>query len=87
MDELCSSPPRPPAPSDVAAERGYEELVKRAAELGLVVGAYGGVATLAIPSEQRKHGLRAAVLEAIQCSDGEHVEHVARRERKSRMDQ
>lgn len=48
----------------------YEEVVRRAAEAGLVVNAYGGVATLAIPREQRRaEGVREQVLAAIERSD------------------
>jgi len=52
------------APPDDAAERAYEEILKRAELFGLVVQAYGGVATIAIPREQRSAGIRARVLEA-----------------------
>jgi hypothetical protein len=53
--------------SDAEAERLYEQLVGRLGEAGMVIGAYGGVATIAIPSEQRKvDGLRRQVLDAIE---------------------
>lgn len=55
---------RTDAPADKDAERIYEELMRTAARAGLVVNAYGGVATIAIPSEQRKAGLRQNVLDA-----------------------
>lgn len=56
---------RPLAPTDREAEAAYDRLMKEAAEYGLVVQAYGGVATLAIPEEQRKAGIRRRVLDAI----------------------
>lgn len=58
------SQPRTHAPSDADAERVYEEIARRAASAGLVVSAYGGVMVVAIPSEQRKQGVRQTVLDA-----------------------
>lgn len=56
--------PERKAPSDKEAERVYEEIMKRAELAGLIVQAYGGVATIAIPVEQRKAGIRERVLRA-----------------------
>ena len=52
------------APSDAEAEQAYTQILRRAEQAGLIVSAYGGVATIAIPSEQRKANLRAIVLQA-----------------------
>lgn len=48
--------------TDKAADAVYADVMRRAAEAGLVVQAYGGVATLAVPMEQRKAGIREEVL-------------------------
>lgn len=50
------------APSDAAAERAWVEVMRIARANALIVDAYGGVATLATPAEQRKAGLRETVL-------------------------
>ncbi len=53
------------APTDEAAEAAYDEIMKLAEAHALIIGAYGGVATLAIPREQRtRAGLRERVLQA-----------------------
>ena len=68
-------PVKPPrydrtAPPDADAEKRYTELLKDAEGYGLIVQAYGGVATIAIPSEQRKHkGLRENVLQMAQLNE------------------
>ncbi len=50
---------------DETVEKLYERLMKEASNAGLIVSAYGGVATVAIPREQRKvPGLRRQCLEA-----------------------
>ena len=52
-------------PSDAEVLRGYERIMEIARPLGIVVQSYGGVTTLALPSEQRKAtGLRQQVLAA-----------------------
>lgn len=66
--------PKPPkydktAPPDAEAEHTYTQVLLRAEAAGLIVQAYGGVATLAIPSEQRKAGLRTNVLMAVQMNE------------------
>lgn len=52
------------APADSVANARYSALLKDAEKHGLIVQAYGGVATIAIPSEQRKAGIRDRVLAA-----------------------
>jgi len=52
------------APSDVEANRLYVQALAMAEAGGLIVQAYGGVATIAVPEEQRKAGIRDRVLEA-----------------------
>lgn len=52
------------APSDADADRAYSRVLAEAERFGLIVQAYGGVATIAIPAEQRKAGVRGSVLEA-----------------------
>lgn len=51
-----------PAPDDKKAHAAWERIMQIAAEHALIVQAYGGVATLAIPEEQRKAGIREQVL-------------------------
>lgn len=50
------------APNDAAASRAWEQIMKIAQKHALIVQAYGGVATLAVPEEQRKAGIRNRVL-------------------------
>jgi hypothetical protein len=69
MSGPCKPQKFPPAPSDSKVDGIYERLVKEAGAVGLVTFAYGGVATLAIPSEQRKAGIRGQVLEAAELSE------------------
>lgn len=52
------------APTDKQAGKVWDEIMRKAEEAGLIVQAYGGVATLAIPEEQRKAGIRERVLRA-----------------------
>lgn len=62
------------APTDKDAEALYARLMREASEAGLIVQAYGGVATVAIPREQRKReGLRAEVLQAAQLNETREV--------------
>jgi len=53
-----------PALSDEQCEKAWDKIMAIAREHCLVVSAYGGVAQLAIPDEQRKSGLREQVLRA-----------------------
>lgn len=56
-------PKRGPAPDDEAAGRAWDQIMRLAQDHALIVQAYGGVATLAIPREQRAvEGLRERVL-------------------------
>ncbi len=52
------------APSDAAAARAWDEIMRIAERHALIVQAYGGVATLAMPEEQRKAGIRERTLRA-----------------------
>ena len=52
------------APSDAQAEKAWGEIMTIAERNALIVQAYGGVATLAVPVEQRKAGVREQVLRA-----------------------
>ena len=45
-------------PTDEHAEKAYAACMKIAADAGILTYAYSGIATLAIPSEQRKAGVR-----------------------------
>ncbi len=56
-------PKNGPAPSDAAAEAAWEEIMAIASRHALILEAYGGVATLALPRAQREvPGLRERVL-------------------------
>jgi hypothetical protein len=59
-----SLPMRGPAPSDDEAAKAWDDIMRLAAAHALIVQAYGGVATLALPAEQRKAGIRERVLRA-----------------------
>ena len=50
------------APTDAMAEAAWDQIMKIAKANALIVQAYGGVATLAVPSEQRKAGIREQTL-------------------------
>ena len=52
------------APSDKACAEAWGQIMAIAREHALIVSAYGGVATLAIPREQRTAGIRDRVLRA-----------------------
>ena len=52
------------APSDEAAGEAWTEIMTIASKHALIVDAYGGVALLAMPDEQRKGGVREQVLRA-----------------------
>jgi hypothetical protein len=60
--ELVPDRVLPEAPSDAAAEQAWDQIMQLAVSHALVVDAAGGVATLAIPREQRAAGLRDVVL-------------------------
>lgn len=51
-----------PAPSDEEAAKVWKQIMDLAAPCALIVQAYGGVATLAMPDEQRKAGIRNQTL-------------------------
>jgi len=51
-----------PAAGDDTAEEAWDAIMGIARDNGLIVQAYGGVATLAIPREQRSAGVRERVL-------------------------
>ncbi len=55
---------KPEAPSDEQAGKAWDRIMEIASKHALIVQAYGGVATLAVPYEQRKAGVREACLEA-----------------------
>mgnify|MGYP000889981721 CR=1 FL=1 len=74
MSAPCRPPKFPPAPSDAACEQAWGQIMKLAEEHCLIVQAYGGVATLAVPEEQRKQGVRAVVLQAHCKSESEEVQ-------------
>jgi hypothetical protein len=58
-------PKNGPAPADAAAEMAWDTIMDLAEKNGLIVSAYGGTATLAIPRNQREvAGLREKVLRA-----------------------
>lgn len=52
------------APSDEAAALAWDRIMRIAEEHALIVQAGGGVATLAVPEEQRKAALRERCLRA-----------------------
>lgn len=55
---------RKPAPSDAECSKAWERIMKEATDHCLIVQAYGGTATLAMPEEQRRAGIRERVLRA-----------------------
>lgn len=70
----------PNAPPDQECNAAYTRLLREAERYALVVQAYGGVATLAIPEEQRKAGIRgnalaAACLRESECNPASNSEH------------
>jgi len=64
-----------PAPPDAKALKAWDAILRIARDHCLVVSAYGGVATLATPEEQRRHGVRAQVLRAHGRTEAEEVSH------------
>lgn len=63
---------RSPAPSDEACDLAWDQIASIAQSHCLIVQAYGGVMTLALPKEQRKAGLRVNVLQMHEMSECEH---------------
>ena len=57
------------APTDKQASKAWDQIMRIAKKHALVVQAYGGVATLVIPEEQRSAGCRRAVLCAHQMDE------------------
>jgi len=60
-----------PAPTDEDAGKAWDAIMRIAEPAGLIVQAYGGVATLAMPQDQRESGLRQRVLNAACLSECE----------------
>jgi hypothetical protein len=56
-----------PTPTDQAADAAWDKIMAIAEEHALIVQSYGGVATLAVPVEQRKAGIRDRCLRAAGC--------------------
>jgi hypothetical protein len=52
------------APDDKTCLEAWNQIMQIAKDHCLILQAYGGVATLAIPEEQRKAGVRQNVLRA-----------------------
>lgn len=52
------------APTDAMAATAWDQIMRIAEANALIVQAYGGVATLAMPDEQRKAGIREQTLRA-----------------------
>lgn len=52
------------APSDAACARAWETIMRMATAHALILQAYGGVATLAMPEDQRAADIRTTVLAA-----------------------
>jgi hypothetical protein len=52
------------APPDAESNKAWDQIMKIAQQHALIVSAYGGVATLACPEDQRKAGVRETVLDA-----------------------
>lgn len=59
--------PLRPTPTDEASADAWTRIMAIAEEHALIVDAYGGVARLAVPEEQRKAGLRNRCLRAAGC--------------------
>ncbi len=52
------------APTDEAADAAWDRIMKEAAQHCLIVQAFGGTCTLAVPEEQRKACIRQRVLDS-----------------------
>lgn len=57
------------SPLDRDADALYSRLVAEAAAAGLLAYAYGGVATILTPAEQRSNGCRSRTLQAAQLAE------------------
>jgi len=55
--------------NDEACGKAWDQIMKIAREHCLIVQAYGGVATLAVPEEQRKAGIRERCLRAERMTE------------------
>lgn len=53
-----------PAPTDEACAEAWSRIMRIAEDHALIVAAYGGTATLAMPEEQRRAGVREQTLRA-----------------------
>lgn len=63
------------APPDKAALKAYAQIMKLAEAHALISQAYGGVAVIVIPSEQRKvKGMRQRILMAHELNETEEKE-------------
>ena len=60
-------------PSDADAAKAWDEIMEIASKHCLVVQAYGGVATLAMPEEQRSAGIRQRTLDAEEAREPTHA--------------
>jgi hypothetical protein len=58
-----------PALGDALCDVAWDEIMRLAVAHCLVIDASGGIATLAIPREQRSHGVRERVLRAHMRSE------------------
>ncbi len=52
------------APTDAQADLAWKQIMSIAERNALITFAFSGVATLAVPEEQRKAGIRESVLRA-----------------------
>ena len=59
----------PQVPTDSVVGKVWDSIMKIAERHALIVQAYGGVATLAMPDEQRKAGLREQVLRMVRMRE------------------
>lgn len=76
-----SDPIKPPkykntAPPDLEVLKAWTQIMDIASKNALIVQAYGGVATLVLPSVQRQneYGLRQQALTAAQMNETEEME-------------
>lgn len=61
------------APPDQQCHDAWDRIMQLATKFGLIAQAYGGVATLALPREQRTAGIRDRVLQAHDMNETEDV--------------
>lgn len=62
------------APSDKACLEAWKLIMDTASRHALILSAYGGVATLATPQEQRDAGIRNQVLSAVMMNETDEKE-------------